>query len=181
MSCDITLNELVLKWMGFPNWKTLIEKYKKEKECEEDDKLAREINEGLDELYGVKEDSEECLQERIERFFKDRFEIHPDGHTLDHDSVYLPAHSNWTRDLAEELSKCKEDIEEKEGCHTFLDENGEPVTICRLPNKEQKEQKAFRSELIDYLDFLIEQITYSKAKDSSKAISDLEALRKKYL
>jgi len=26
--CDIALNEMVLKWMGFPDWKEKIEKYK---------------------------------------------------------------------------------------------------------------------------------------------------------
>ena len=28
LECDIALNEMVLKWMGFPNWKEKIEKYK---------------------------------------------------------------------------------------------------------------------------------------------------------
>lgn len=29
--CDIELNELVLKFMGFPDWKKKLEKYKSEK------------------------------------------------------------------------------------------------------------------------------------------------------
>ncbi len=31
LSCDIALNEMVLKFMGFENWEEKIQKYKKEK------------------------------------------------------------------------------------------------------------------------------------------------------
>lgn len=30
IACDIALNELVLRWMGFPNWQEMIERYKKQ-------------------------------------------------------------------------------------------------------------------------------------------------------
>ena len=151
--------------------KAVDEVYGKEKECEEDDKLAREINEGLDELYGVKENSEESK--------------------LDEKSIVtcMVCGKDWkghNANIKYRTHKCEEDIEEKDGileCRKFC--GGEIIKlrmdIDALFKDMQEEQKAFRSDLLDYLDFLIEQITYSKAKDSSKAISDLEALRKKYL
>lgn len=30
LACDIALNELVLRWMGFPDWEAKIERYKRQ-------------------------------------------------------------------------------------------------------------------------------------------------------
>jgi hypothetical protein len=32
MSCDIELNEIVLQWARFPDWKEKIDRYKREKQ-----------------------------------------------------------------------------------------------------------------------------------------------------